>query len=453
MRQYIQYIYGMALASAVLAGCTAVRQAGGEARAIPAAQALTADAVTGEVRVKTVFHLPAGYLSKRNRLVVAPRLLLNDTVAAEYPPLVVDGWVYGKKSDRRKRLKGYEDPYASLAMPLRDAAVSLDLPFEATVALPDGGDRAELVAVLSLEGCESCAAIDTLPVGTLRRRELPLRVLRWMEPDATVRPKVVEGSGEAQLRFLMDKDEIDPALGHNREELRCLSEALARVFKDTLATMNSLTITGMASADGPREHNLLLARDRAEAARDWLADAMGIDEDIRHRIAIDARPEGWGPVLRLMEADGHPEAARVRDILDRWPDSEEDRQERAIRALPRWGEIKGRYLATDRKVAYTYAYTLRSFTSEEELRLAWRSRPDALSEEEWLRLASLMRTDGERREVYEAMTAHFPASEVALNNLAVICLREGRVAEAKAWLCRVPRWCGELEGKRLTLEE
>lgn len=411
------------------------------------------DAETGEAAVKAVFHVPVEYLDKRARLVIAPRLITGDTLHAEYTPLVLDAPVYIKKNGRRMLLEGYEDPYASQAVRIGYATTDRDLPFETKVALPEGVNRAELVALLSEEACAECTATDTLAIATLRRKELPVWTIRRMEPEFVVRPKVVEGNGEAQLRFEIDKNVIDPSLGDNRAELERLSQALAAVVKDTLATMNSLTITGMASADGPRAYNLSLAHARAEAARDWLARSLGIDEGLRRRIRIDAFPEGWQPVLRLMEADGHPEAYRVRDILRRWPDSEEDRQEHAIRALSCWQDIRTRYLATDRKVAYTFAYTLRSFTTEEELRSIYHERPDAFNEEEWLRLASLMRSDDEKREVYEAMVRYFPGSEVAINNLAVLCLRAGDEAGARDWLFRIPEWRAGLDGKRLRLEE
>ena len=452
MRHYIGYIGGMALTAALLSGCSSQRPVGA-VRVTPAEQRLIADAETGEARLQAGFSLPEGYLSKRGRLVIAPRLVEGDNLLAEFRPIVIEGAVYGKKSDRRRTLEGVEDQYSSLATRVSDAEAARELPFEATVVLPEGTDSGELVALLSWDGCAECSAIDTLRVADVSRRVVPRYMLRWMEPNITLRPKVIEGDGEAHLRFLIDRAEIDPSLGNNSSELKGLSDGLAVLFKDSLATMNSLTITGMASADGSTEYNLRLAHQRAESARDWLVRELGLSAGTGGRIAIDARPEGWEPVLRLMEKDGHPDAAKVRAILQRIPDSEEDRQERAIRALPCWRDIKERYLATDRNVAYSYSYTLKSFTTEGELRKAWRERPDALSEEEWLRLASLMVSDGEKREVYEAMTVHFPASEVAINNLAVICLREGKEAEARSWLCRVPRWCGELDGKRLTLEE
>lgn len=443
----------MALIALLTAGCTSVRHTGERVRVTPSASWLTADAETGEAVVKTVFHVPADYLGKRDRLVITPCLWVNDTLLTEYVPLVLDAPIYRKKNERRIRLGGYEDPYASWTVRMEYAATGYDLPFEATVTLPEEAKRAELIARLSVEECVTCSVVDTLAMASLVRPDVPVWGIRWMEPEFVVRPKVMEGSGEAQLRFTIDKDLIDPSLGDNRAELERLSQALAVVLKDSLATMNSLTITGMASADGARAYNLSLAHARAEAARDWLACSLDIDAETKGRIAIDARPEGWEPVLRLMEADGHPGAAQVREILRKWPDSDEDRQERAIRKLACWEDIRTRYLATDRKVAYTYTYTLRSFTTEEELRTIYRERPDAFNEEEWLRLASLMRSDDERREVYEAIVRYFPRSEVAINNLAVICLRAGDEGKAREWLCRIPRWCAELDGKRLRWEE
>ena len=60
----------------------------------------------------------------------------------------------------------------------------------------------------------------------------------------------------------------------------------------------------------------------------------------------------------------------------------------------------------------------------------YRKRPDAFNDEELLRVATLAATDEERKRVYRMIVKRFPQSVIAVNNLAVLCLREGKEEEA-----------------------
>ena len=128
-------------------------------------------------------------------------------------------------------------------------------------------------------------------------------------------------------------------------------------------------------------------------------------------------------------------------------------QERYICRLACWGDIKDNYLAKDRKVEYAYSYTIRSFTTDSEVLDMYGKRPDAFNEDELLRAATLMRTDAEKMEVYRTILARFPQSEVAKNNLAYLCLRNGNEAEARRLLSQLPQRYPDMENKQLKLEE
>lgn len=96
---------------------------------------------------------------------------------------------------------------------------------------------------------------------------------------------------------------------------------------------------------------------------------MAIAPEMKERILADVRPEGWEPVLEAMRQAGDPDAADVEAILERYPadSNNDDVQEREIRRLSCWERIRTNYLQRDRKVEYRYTYTLKSFTSDEEL--------------------------------------------------------------------------------------
>lgn len=449
MKSKIQYITLFAASVSLLAGCASQKQAEKRITLSPTPYVLTPDDGRN-ADMDVVFHVPENYFTKRSRLVIVPQLVVGDTVKEEYFPLVVDAPVYQKKLKRREVLENYTDTLAAGIRKIDDTSLSFDLPYSEIVTLPEGVDTARVVAVVSTDGCGECTGIDTLDVATIGR---PSLYVKWMEPRFEVRPKVVDGKGEAHLQFAINKYDIRMELGNNRAELGAMLETLTPVLKDTLATINTFTITGMASADGSLAFNTRLAENRANAAKEWVAEQLSLTNAQKNRIKTDSRPEGWQPVLDSMIKDGNADSVKVKDILEQYADKNDDVQERYIRRLACWNTIRDKYLSKDRKVEYTYSYTIKSFTTDRELLDMYGKRPDAFNEQELFKVSTLMKTNEEKIGVYSTILRYFPQSEVAKNNLAVLYLREGREEEARELLRQLPEQYPDIEDKRLKAEE
>lgn len=410
-----------------LTGCSTVRK--GQVEAIGVEKALVPDS-RWEVPVAVTFRIPADYLSKRARLVITPQLLVGDSLRGEYEPIVLDAEIYAKKRYRMERLEAYQDPYKKQARLVEDRSQVLEVPYRTTVALPAGTREAELRAVISNDGCGECSGIDTIPMASIVDPLSRLKPeFRSVTPKFVIREKRRDGEGKAHLQFVINRFDMNPELGDNRAEMTKMSEALRPVLADTLATLNHLAITGIASADGPVKLNTELARNRAESAKEWLVAEWGISSEVERRIAVDSRPEGWKPVLEAMRVANDPDADAVEEVLTRYADQTEDTQERYIRRLACWNNIKEHYLQGDRVVEYRYSYTIRSFTSDAEMLALYESRPDAFNEEELLRVSALVNDDTKRMEVYRTVLRFFPRSAVAANNLALLLWERGEEAE------------------------
>ncbi len=424
-----------ALTLGLLTGCASVRKAKEAVTVSPSPALLTPDS-DGRAQMDVTFRVPAGYLSERSRLVILPSLMVGDSVKEEYSPVVIDAPIYNKKKERREVLVDYSDPYAGHAVVVNRTSEGIDLPYSRTILLPEGADNARVVGVVSTDGCGECSAIDTIEIAAVRDLASLIDVknslsLVWMDKEFVVRPKTMEGSGVANLQFAINRQDIDLSLGNNRRELENMVSTLSPVLNDTLATLTSLDIYGMASADGSLSYNTALARRRAEAASLWLVKRLNIRPSQRRVISVGSRSEGWQPVLDAMTADGNPDSAAVKEILEKYADFNDDVQERYIRRLPCWNEICAKYLQNDRKVEYVYSYVVKSFTSDAELLDMYGKRPDAFNEEELLRVAALTAGDGQKKAVYATTLRYFPQSRVAANNLAVLCLRDGNDEAAR----------------------
>lgn len=419
----------------LLAGCASSRRVGAPVTVSSAPLSWVAD-TAGQLCVKAEFHVPAHTLERRSRLIIVPQVVKDGTVCAELLPVVADGSIYTKKMKRLRKLEHVTDDTLN-AQTVHSTAQAFTLPYADSTYLPTSASGAELLAVISTDGCGTCSAIDTLHLGTVtvqQRPVIPPLEVKWQEPEFAVRFKEHRGEAVAHLQFAINRHDIVPSMGRNREELEAIRQRLTPVVTDSLFTLTSLTVCGMASADGSLAFNTTLSHNRALSAKQWLVDELRLDPETERLIRVDSRPEGWQPVYEAMVADHCPDAPRVKEVLDRYADANDDVQERHIRLLPCWNIIKQHYLQKDRKVIYTYRYTIRSFTTDDELVRMYRTRPDAFNLEELLRVATLAATDTDRVLVYEYALRRFPESPLVRNNLAVLYVRTGREAEARRLL-------------------
>lgn len=432
----MKFRYTQLLVASVLplafAGC-AVSRADKKVTVSPV-ETLTPDS-TSMVDVDVTINVPKHTFSRRSRLIVVPQLMQQDSVIAECRPLVLDAPVFYKKMKREKDLGGYVDTLEARARRV-DNGNDFSVPYSEKVQVPASLTGGRVVAVLSTDGCGECSAVDTVDMAYIAN--LPTLIdpveslhLNWIEPEFVVRPKIVEGRGEALLQFAMNRYDINLSLGHNQEEMNNMFEALSKIVNDSLATLNSVSIYGMASADGSYALNERLSKNRAGSAKNWLVDNLHLSsQDARH-FSVGARPEGWMPVLEAMRADGHKDTAQVAAVLKKYEGQNDDVAEHYIRRLACWNDIRTKYLQNDRKVVYEYTYTLKSFTTDAEMLAMYDKRPDAFNEEELLRVSTLKQTPEEKKEVYRTILHYFPQSQVAANNLAVLLLREGKSEEAE----------------------
>ena len=430
MKIKIQYIT-LAATIGLLSGCgTSKRQSEKVVTVTPDLYVLTPDTVR-RINMDVVFHIPEHYLTKRNRLVITPQLLNGTEVKDEYTPVILDASVYNKKVNRKQILENYTDPYQEQAIKADKVSHSFNLPYTQTLQLPEGTESGQIVAVVSTDGCGACTGIDTIPVAAISN---PVSLmgdvkeslqLSWIEPEFVIRPKVHEGRGEAKIQFAINKSDINLAMGDNQKEMEGMLNALQPILKDTLATLGNVIITGLASADGSLAYNTILSRNRAQSAKNWLVSQLHLNAAGQRTFKVNSRPEGWEPVLSAMTMAGDKDSAAVKEILEKYSTENDDVQERYIRRLSCWNNIKENYLQKDRKVEYIYTYTMKSFTTDVELLEMYASRPDAFNEEELLRVSTLKRSNEEKKEVYQTILNYFPQSQIAANNYAVLLLREG----------------------------
>lgn len=392
----------------------------------------------GRAEMKIDINIPSDFMSRRMRLYITPQLVTGGQVAETYEPIILEGNIFRKKAERARVLRGEEDSYSSAATVINTSQpYTIELMQE--VRLPRDIESASVIGVVSTEGCGRCEAYDILDLAVLSTPLTLLPPLRlqtmWDDRQKVLAPKVFNGREEAHLQFNMNKADINLSLGSNKSEMKRVQTKLTPVVKDSYSTLNSLKITGMASADGPLKLNTKLARERAQSASDWIVSAISFPPKVKKRIKVTSRPEGWEPVLKAMRADRHPDAEKVARILEKYKGQDDDVAEKHIRALKSWKEIASRYLDKDRKVEFEYSYTIKNFTTDKELRDMYARRPDLFSEAEFLKIAAMCTNNPDSlKNVYSTAVKYFPDSATSVNNLGVLYIREGDYEKARGVL-------------------
>lgn len=396
------------------------------------AMVLTPDSANS-VSLDMVFRIPEGALNKRSRIIIVPQLMKGDSAVMELTAMAADAPIYSKKRYRKQKLDGYTDPYQDVAVPIDEYKKEISLTYKEKVMLPEGMEGGRIIAVITTDGCGKCTSIDTLNIAAITNPASLIEhiyLTDHLQKPFIVRPKVINGKGEAKLQFLINRYDIKLDLGNNKAEMDSMLMKLKPIVTDPLSTLESFEIYGMASADGSLAFNTTLSANRANSAKNWLASQLNLKRDVLRKFRIGSKPEGWGPVLQAMKNDGHPDTIKVMEILDKYADSNDDVQERYIRRLSCWNDIKDKYLQKDRKVEYSYTYSVKSFTSDKELIEMYSSRPDAFNEDELLRVATILNTDTEKKDAYYTVLKYFPQSEIAVCNLSGILIKENNPQEA-----------------------
>lgn len=434
-----------AFAAMLAAGCAASRQTAEKTLTVtPSPYAVMPDAV-GNVDIDMQFEVPSRYLGRRERVVLLPKILKDTVVLAEMSPVAIDAPIYVRKMERLEVLEDYTDTCEGYRRALDKITDTLLIPYRNTVCLPGMADGSRIRLFVTSDGCGSCRALDTLDVGGITDPGVLLDLdsmrVRALEPVFVIRPKFREGKGEAMLQFRINRSEIDFRIGRNSSEMANMLAALQPVVTDSLATLTSVSIYGMASADGSLPFNTRLAEARAASAKNWLISHLdGLTRPQWRCFSVGSRPEGWLPVLQAMTAAGDKDSVLVKEILEKYADSNDDVQERYIRRLPCWNNIKNNYLQKDRKVEYVYTYSIKSFTTDEEMLSLYETRPDAFNEEELLRVSTLKDEPSEKMDVYRTILEYYPGSQVAANNIALMLRAEGQTEEAARILSGVRRY-------------
>lgn len=257
--------------------------------------------------------------------------------------------------------------------------------------------------------------------------------LIYIRPDAEV-VKSREVSGSAFVDFPVNQTVITPSYRNNVAELAKITGTIDEVKSNTDVTITSLTIKGFASPEGTWANNERLAQGRTEALKNYVEDLYQFEDGF---IKTSYEPENWEGLREYVAASTLEHKAEILEAID--SDREPDAREYYIRIT--WPEeyrtlLDNCYPAL-RRSDYTVEYTVRNYTSVEEIEKVMKEAPQNLSLEEFYKLAQTYEPGSdELDELFEIAVRMYPDDEIANLNAANSAMSKGDYERALRYLAQ-----------------
>lgn len=284
--------------------------------------------------------------------------------------------------------------------------------------------------------CGAPVGEEQLPVADLNFEPPVIPVtadLEYLEPAPTaVKEYALEG--RAYVNFPVNRTEIYFDYLNNPLELKKITNSIDTVRDNKDATIQSITLTGYASPEGPYSNNVRLAKGRTEAVRDYVSRLYDFAPSAYITSSV---PEDWAGLREAVEKSVFPMRDRMLDFIDSdYPI--EKRNDRFRQLFPTEYEwfLKNVYPWL-RHTDYLIKYTIRHYSDVEEIRKVMATRPQNLSLDEFYLLAKSYPVGSrEYDEVFDVAVRMYPEEQIANLNAANAALSRGDLVGAERFLLK-----------------
>ena len=307
---------------------------------------------------------------------------------------------------------------------IRRSARDMTIPYEAQVAYRPWMDGAQLSMTLTTRGCCGNPEDD-------RTLALTDVTFLWIAPTAEG-VKTREISGRAYIDFPVSKTAILPDYRRNASELAKIRASIDSVRNDKDVTARSLTIHGYASPEGSLALNERLAKGRTEALKAYVD---GLYHFAPGFIRTDWTAEDWDGLRAWLSESSMPQAAEIIAIID-GPLAPDAREWKIKKTYPEQYAVLLRDVYPGlRHSDYRIEYTVRAFTTADDILRVAATRPQHLSLSEFFTGAKAL-PEGSKEFAYlfETAARMYPESEIASLNAANAAMAQGALDNAERYL-------------------
>lgn len=385
--------------------------------------------------LRTRFKVPAEMFSSNTRLIVQPTLYnITRKKGVLLKPVVTDGREYTLTQERMYEFDLKNDP---LEPYIRKSEMTKNgelVAYHDSAYIENLKEDFRADIRLSLENYNRILFTDSFQiarglVNPLRFFEYKLKAKNITDECYFPKPELQlrNDRGEVELSFLPGKADINDRDPKNASELAKLRERLSSIETNPDAKLQTFSILGVSSPEGPHDKNLVLAKKRMDLAVNRILSHLNKETLDFLKIQTGSKVETWQTAIEMMRRDSlFGQAQDLQNIVNKYPDSP-DKQWRAIIRLPYYRSvIVPHYLPLMRRVEYNFDYSIYRFLTDAEIKELYLKDYKQLSRHEFWRMFEIAESDEEKETIYKQALEVYPKFMLAANNLSALYINQGR---------------------------
>lgn len=243
--------------------------------------------------------------------------------------------------------------------------------------------------------------------------------------------RIIKQAKEANIMFLIQQANVR-ANQLKTDEMNALNEQMGNIVADTKnLALTNVEVTAYASPDGELGLNETLAGNRESNATKYIKRQMK-KQKMEGNVDTKYTAEDWDGFKTLVEKSNIQDKEVILRVLSMYNDPE--KREAEIKNLSSvYATLADEILPQLRRARLTLNYEVIG-RSDDEILNTYSTSPKDLSVEEMLYAATLVKSEADKKAVYEKTTSIYPNDYRAYNNLADIAYKNGDIAKATSYL-------------------
>lgn len=377
------------------------------------------EAVGGKVPVTINGKFPEKYFSKKAVVTVTPVLKWDGGQAVGTPATFQGEKVEGNNQTIAYKAGGSYTMKTTFDYVPEMAKSELYLQFTAKV----GKKEVEIPAVKIADGVLSTGEILTNAKYTVAASTPSQSTDKFQ--------RIIKQAKEANIMFLIQQANVR-ANQLKTDEMNALNEQMGNIVADTKGlALTNVEVTAYASPDGELGLNETLAGNRESNATKYIKRQMK-KQKMEGNVDTKYTAEDWDGFKTLVEKSNIQDKEVILRVLSMYNDPE--KREAEIKNLSSvYATLADEILPQLRRARLTLNYEVIG-RSDDEILNTYSTSPKDLSVEEMLYAATLVKSEADKKAVYEKTTSIYPNDYRAYNNLADIAYKNGDIAKATSYL-------------------
>jgi Flp pilus assembly protein TadD/outer membrane protein OmpA-like peptidoglycan-associated protein len=304
----------------------------------------------------------------------------------------------------------------------------------ASIAYNKGMEKAELNAKVKVGVKKKTVDFPQVKLadGTIVTQQLLKQDYRPAASASNWKEVAVEKT--ATINFVINRSDVRDS-EKKKDELQKLVNFMQAGYE-----VRQIIVNGYASPDGELQMNDKLADQRAKAANDFVFNALYSKKGMKknkEKLFDDNfyqeqnGTEDWkGLSSAIANAADLPEKDQVMSIINSNMSSVEKQAE--LRKLTKsYSVLADKYLPPLRRASMTVK-AVEPVKTDSMLLVYASKKPDTLSANEFVKAAGVAKTADQKKAIYNQMAATHPNDYRSFNNLGVMALEAGQMAEARS---------------------